>query len=99
MGEMLARGNGIGEKTQRDPPGHEVNVRLVIRIGRRRRGAHDLIGGGRIAEIDELASQRAARAPPFVGVLTTQILRRGGERQLDRGRNVVLGRHNAAVNI
>jgi hypothetical protein len=46
-----------------------------------------------------LAGQGAPFAPPFVGVLAPQVLRRCSERQLGRGRNVPFGRHDATLSI
>src|SRR6266571_7150708 len=74
-----------------------LELGTVIGISRRCGVAHHLIGGCCIAEIDKLARQRATLAPPLVGVLTLQILLRRGERQFDRSRNVLFGRHDASV--
>ncbi len=89
-GEMLERGRRIGEEAQRDPAGHEMEFGPVIGIGRGRGLAHDPIGGLRGAEIEELAGEHPTLAPPFIGVLTLQILARSREHQLDRGRDAVV---------
>ena len=62
VGEMLGRRRRIGEKAQRDPAGHEVDIGAVIGIDRRRGGARHLIGGRGIAEVESLrASARRSR--------------------------------------
>ncbi len=76
-----------------------MEIGAVIRIGRRRGLVHDAICGPDLAEIDELAGEDATLAPPFVSVLTLQILGRSGENQFDGCRNVSFGRHNAAADI
>ncbi len=76
-----------------------MEIGAVIRIGRRRGLVHDAICGPGVAEIDELAGEHATLAPPFISVLTRQILGRRGENQFDGCRNVPFGRHNAAANI
>ena len=88
--EMLQRDGRIVEKAQRDPAGHEVEFRAVIGIGRRRRLAHHSIRGLRVAEVDEPAGQKPPLAPPFIGVLTSQIVGRNREQQRGRGRKFVV---------
>jgi hypothetical protein len=98
-GEVLKRGGRVVEEAQRDPSGHEVEVGAVIGIGRNGGLVHDTVGGPRVAGIEELAGEDAPLTPPFVGVLPLQILRRSREHQLDRRRNILLGRHDMAANI
>jgi hypothetical protein len=94
---MLLRLCGIMEKTQRNPPGHVMEFGTVIEICGRCSGAHDLIGICRISDVEKLTRQCAALAPPLVGILAPQILRRRRQRELDRARKVRFGRHDAAL--
>ena len=88
--EMLQRGGRIVEKAQRDPASHEVEFGTVIGIGWKRRLANHPIRGLRVAEVDEPAGQQPPLAPPFIGVLTSQILGRSREHQHSRGREFVV---------
>ena len=81
MGEMRARRRGIVEIAQRDPAGHEMEIRPVIFIGRQRGLAHDLIRSLELAEIEQLAGENTPFAPPFVGVLQRHGLRRRRQHQ------------------
>src|SRR6266404_4016664 len=49
MGKMRARRRGIVEVAQRDPARHEMEIRLVVFIGRRRGVVHHVIGGLELA--------------------------------------------------
>ena len=88
--EMRQCGERIVEKAQRDPAGHEVEFGTVIGICRRRRIAHHLIRGIRVADVDEPTGQPPPLPPPFIGVLTSQILGRSREHQHSRGREFLV---------
>ena len=81
MGEMRPRRRGIVAVAQGDPAAHEMEIRPVIFVGRQGGIAHHLVGGFKLALIEQLAGETAPFAPPFVGVLKRHGLRRGRQHQ------------------
>src|SRR6266566_8720396 len=78
---------GIVEKTQCDPACDEVRFGTVILIRRGGGAAHDLVGGFCVTDIEQLAGENAAFAPPLVGVLPPHCLARCFEYQPHRFRS------------
>src|SRR5262245_46745951 len=72
--EVPQRHDWIRQEPQRDPAWHEVEFCAVIRIGRSRYLADNVVGGVWITEIEQSARQQATFSPPFIGVLTPQII-------------------------
>ena len=81
MGEMRPRRRGIVAVAQGDPAAHEMEIRPVMFAGRQGGIAHDLVGGFKLALIEQLAGETAPFAPPFVGILKRHGLRRGRQHQ------------------
>src|SRR5665647_1875486 len=81
MGEMCTRGRWIVAVAQCDPAGHEMEFCSVIFIGWERGVAHDLIGGLELTQIEQLAGENTALAPPFICVLERHGLGRGCQHQ------------------
>ena len=71
---MLKRRLWITEKAQRDPAGHEVVFGTIIGICWSGGFAHNAIRCLCVTKINEFSSQLTTLAPPFIGVLTLQIL-------------------------
>jgi hypothetical protein len=84
MRKVRERRRGIGEKAQGYPSGHEMEFGTVVWIVGGSGAANDLIGGFGLAEVEQLAGERAARAPPCIGVLNLQKLGRDRQHQLGR---------------
>src|ERR1700724_2667142 len=81
---------GLVEKTQSDPPRHEMALDSRVLFCRLGSIADHQVCGSVIAVIEELARQDAALNPPFLRIVHVRSIVRGGEHRLRRFGDLVL---------
>ena len=89
-GKVRGRCAGVVEKTQRDPPRHEMALDSRVLFCRLGSIADHQVCGSVIAAIQELARQDAALNPPFLRIVHVRSIVRGGEHRLRRFGDLVL---------
>ena len=92
---MSERVGGIIQEAQRDPSGGELLIGAPVFRDRRGGIARETIGGLRILEVEQLAHEKPAFDPPFVGVMDDGGILRRLEHQLARHRPT--SRRGAAI--